>query len=48
MIRFHVPNGSIRKEGLSRVGGTAPLWLRYVWSGSLVTLTVALALVLLA
>lgn len=39
----------MRKEGgLSRVGGTAPLWHWYVRNGSLEPLTVALTLALLA
>lgn len=47
MIRFPPsPRDHREKRGLSRVGGTAPLWHRYVQYGSLVTLAVALTLTL--
>lgn len=47
MIRFPIPNGSMRKEGCPALMGQ-PLWLRYVQYGPLETLTVALTLALLA
>ena len=37
----------MKRGAVLRMAGQ-PLWLRYVWSGSLVTLTVALTLALLA